>query len=41
VAKVANVTLTPGAATYDLTMTPSADLRNLAYVDVVLWEPTT
>jgi rod shape-determining protein MreC len=41
VAKVANVTLTPGAATYDLTMIPTANLRNLAYVDVVLWEPST
>jgi rod shape-determining protein MreC len=41
VAKVANVTLTPGAATYNLTLTPTADLRHLAYVAVVLWEPST
>jgi len=41
VAKVAKVTLTPGAATYNLTLIPTADLRHLAYVDVVLWEPST
>ncbi|MDE3008451.1 MAG: rod shape-determining protein MreC [Acidobacteriota bacterium] len=39
VATVKTVTLTPGAATYNLTLEPAADLRNLAYVDVVLWEP--
>ncbi|HQU00431.1 MAG TPA: rod shape-determining protein MreC [Acidimicrobiales bacterium] len=39
VATVKTVTLTPGAATYDLTLQPAADLRHLAYVDVVLWEP--
>ena len=33
------VTLTPGAATYNLTLQPAADLRHLAYLDVVLWEP--
>lgn len=41
VAKVAAVTLTPGAATYDVTLRPTADLRHLAYVDVVIWEPST
>lgn len=41
VATVAAVTLTPGAATYDVTLRPTADLRDLAYVDVVLWEPST
>jgi rod shape-determining protein MreC len=41
VARVAAVTLTPGAATYDVTLRPTADLRHLAYVDVVLWEPST
>jgi rod shape-determining protein MreC len=41
VATVTKVTLTPGAATYDLTLRPIADLRHLAYVDVVLWEPST
>jgi len=39
VAFVKSVTLTPGAATYDLTLQPAADIRHLAYVDVVLWEP--
>ncbi|MFZ1063816.1 MAG: rod shape-determining protein MreC [Acidimicrobiales bacterium] len=41
VAKVSTVTLTPGAATYNLTLRPTADLRHLSYVDVVLWEPST
>lgn len=41
VAKVAAVTLTPGAATYDVTLRPTADLRHITYVDVVLWEPST
>jgi len=33
--------LTPGAATYNLSLHPLADLRNLFYLDVVLWEPST
>ncbi|HEY5439579.1 MAG TPA: rod shape-determining protein MreC [Acidimicrobiales bacterium] len=41
VAKVAKVSLTPGAATYDLSLEPTADLRNIVYLDVVLWEPST
>jgi rod shape-determining protein MreC len=41
VAKVSKVTLTPGAATYNLSLRPLADLRNLEYLDVVLWEPST
>ena len=41
VAKVAKLSLTPGAATYNLTLRPTADLRHLLYVDVVLWEPST
>ena len=41
VARVAKVSLTPGAATYDLILRPTADLRHLSYVDVVLWEPST
>jgi rod shape-determining protein MreC len=40
VAKVAQVSLTPGAATYNLILRPTADLRHLQYLDVVLWEPT-
>ncbi len=41
VATVSKVTLTPGAATYNVTLRPTADLRHLLYVDVVLWEPST
>lgn len=41
VAKVRRVTLTPGAATYNLNLAPTADLRHLFYVDVVVWEPST
>lgn len=39
VASVSRVTLTPGAAAYNLTLTPAANLNDLGYVDVVLWEP--
>ncbi len=39
VATVQDVTLTPGAASYNLTLKPAADLRHLTYLDVVLWEP--
>jgi rod shape-determining protein MreC len=41
VARVTKVTLTPGAATYNLSLHPLADLRNVDYLDVVLWEPST
>lgn len=41
VAKVSKVTLTPGAATYNLVLRPTTDLRDLSYLDVVLWEPST
>lgn len=41
VASVKAVNLTPGAATYNLTLEPAANLRQLTYLDVVLWEPTT
>jgi rod shape-determining protein MreC len=41
IATVSKATLTPGAATFDLTLKPTADLRNLTYVDVLLWEPST
>ncbi len=41
VAKVLTVNLTPGASTYAMTLQPTADLRGLFYVDVVLWEPST
>jgi rod shape-determining protein MreC len=39
VATVKTVTLTPGAATYNLTLKPAADLHYLSYLDVVIWEP--
>jgi rod shape-determining protein MreC len=41
VARVSRVRLTPGAATYELNLHPTADLRHIYYVDVVLWEPST
>lgn len=41
VATVDRVTLTPGAATFDLTLKPTADLAHVMYLDVVLWEPST
>jgi rod shape-determining protein MreC len=40
VATVKTVSLTPGAATYNLTLEPLANLRHLAYLDVILWEPS-
>lgn len=41
VATVRQVTLTPGAATFNLALQPTADLRHMMYLDVVLWEPST
>ncbi len=41
VARVSAVNLTPGSTTYDVAVSPTADLSNLFYVDVVLWEPGT
>lgn len=41
VASVSKVSLTPGAATYNLSLHPLADLRDLLYLDVVIWEPST
>ena len=41
IARVSKVRLTPGAATYELNFQPTADLRQIFYVDVVLWEPST
>jgi hypothetical protein len=38
---VTTISLTPGAATYDVTLRPTADLRHVLYVDVILWEPST
>ena len=39
VATVKTVSLTPGAASYNLTLQPAADLGHVSYLDVVLWEP--
>lgn len=39
VASVKTIILTPGAATYNLTVQPTANLRHLSYLDVVIWEP--
>lgn len=41
VATVQSLAVTPGSATYDAVVAPSADLRHLAFVDVLLWEPST
>jgi rod shape-determining protein MreC len=41
VARVTTVTSSPGSSTYDLTVTPVADLHQLSYVEVLLWEPTS
>jgi rod shape-determining protein MreC len=40
VATVKTVSLTPGAATYNVTLQPAANLRHLSYLDVILWEPS-
>jgi rod shape-determining protein MreC len=41
VATVSSLTLSPGSTDYNLKVHPTADLRHLTYVDVVLWEPGT
>lgn len=41
VARVLTTTLTPGSSTYNLSLAPTADLHDLYYVDVLLWEPST
>lgn len=41
VGRVAKLLINPGASNYSVTLTPTANLNNLAYVDVVLWEPST
>jgi rod shape-determining protein MreC len=41
VARVQSVTYTPGSFTYNMSFTPTADLHNLYYVDVLQWEPST
>ena len=41
VGRVTKLIVNPGASTYSVSLTPTANLNNLAYVDVVLWEPST
>jgi rod shape-determining protein MreC len=41
VGRVTKLLVNPGASTYSVTLAPTANLNNLAYVDVVLWEPST
>ncbi len=41
VAHVTRVLLNSGSSTYGLSLTPTADLRHLSYLDVLLWEPST
>lgn len=41
IGRVSKLLVNPGASNYSVTLTPSANLNNLSYVDVVLWEPST
>ena len=41
VGRVSKLLINPGASSYSVSLTPTANLNNLAYVDVVLWEPST
>ncbi|MBW4030462.1 MAG: rod shape-determining protein MreC [Acidobacteria bacterium] len=41
VGRVTKILVNPGASTYGVSLAPTANLNNLAYVDVVLWEPST
>ena len=41
VGRVTKLLINPGASTYSVSLAPTANLNNLAYVDVVLWEPST
>ncbi len=40
VARVTKLSITPGSSVYTATVTPLAAVNQLAYVDVVLWEPS-
>jgi len=40
VAKVTSLSVTPGSSTYQAVVAPLADLGHLAFVDVLLWEPS-
>ena len=41
VGRVTKLLINPGASSYSVSLAPTANLNNLAYVDVVLWEPST
>lgn len=41
VGRVSKLLINPGASSYSVSLTPTANLNNLSYVDVVLWEPST
>lgn len=41
VGRVTKLIINPGSSSYSVTLAPTANLNNLAYVDVVLWEPST
>jgi rod shape-determining protein MreC len=41
VGRVTKLIVNPGASTYSVSLAPTANLNDLAYVDVVLWEPST
>lgn len=41
VGRVTRLLISPGASSYAVTLAPTANLNTLAYVDVVLWEPST
>lgn len=41
VGRVTKLLINPGASSYAVSLVPTANLNNLAYVDVVLWEPST
>jgi rod shape-determining protein MreC len=41
VGRVTKLLVNPGASTYSVSLAPTANLNTLAYVDVVLWEPST
>ena len=41
VGRVTKLLINPGASSYSVSLAPTADLSTLAYVDVVLWEPST
>ncbi len=41
VGRVTKLIVNPGASTYAVSLAPTANLNSLAYLDVVLWEPST